>query len=528
MDAIDAGSVMQTDAAVPLGGETGPDISQSTTPPSRWRRLGAGLRALWYRRSVRAQLLITVVVIDLIAALVAGGVTILKARTATRVEITASMKLAELLVTETISLMRQEIAPEQLLQSLPLHLRFLRHVRIVVTDAAGGPVADTPAAGAPTPAAGAARGDERARAPGWFEALIAPSFERHELPVAVAGQRIGSVWVLGEPRDEIAEVWENTVALGAVAACVNLAVIGMLYFLFGRVLDPLTGIAAGLLDLERRHYKVRLRRPPARELAVMTDRFNALAEALDAARSENAGLTRRLITAQDDERRRTALELHDEVGPCLFGLKANAASIANAAGESGEAADRRIADRVGDILSIVEHLQTINRSLLNRLRPMALGHVPLRDLLADMVRDRARQHPDIAIAFSPGQLQGSYGDSLDLTVYRCVQESLTNVIRHAQAKGVAIALGERTDHESGSDDGAGPRLELTIRDDGRGLAPGTPKGFGLLGMEERVQALGGTFLIIGSAGGTCVHITMPIGITRAGSGDPAGLAGERT
>src|SRR5207253_2475834 len=101
----------------------------------------------------------------------------------------------------------------------------------------------------------------------------------------------------------------------------NLAGIAMLFILFGRVLDPLKGLVRGLSDLEQRHYRVRLPRPKARELATIADRFNALAEALGAARAENVSLSRRLVTAQDDERRRTALELHDEVGPCLFGLK---------------------------------------------------------------------------------------------------------------------------------------------------------------------------------------------------------------
>src|SRR4029077_5992573 len=130
-----------------------------------------------------------------------------------------------------------------------------------------------------------------------------------------------SVEIVAEPRDEIAEVWGNTIALGVVALSVNIAVIAILFFPFGRGLDPLNGVARGLADLEQRNYRVRLPRPRAQELAAITDRFNALAPALDAARSENAKTHHRLITAQDDERRRTALELHDEVGPSLFGLK---------------------------------------------------------------------------------------------------------------------------------------------------------------------------------------------------------------
>jgi two-component system, NarL family, sensor histidine kinase UhpB len=452
-------------------------------------------QVLWHGRSVRAQLLIVFVLIDVIAALVAGAVTIFQARTSTRVEIAASMELAQLLVREAVGLMRQEVPAEKFLADLTSQLRLVRHVRIVVKDAAGERLPLRP------PVAGAdALRDEQA--PAWFTALIAPRVASRDIPVVINGQRIGSVEIVAEPRDEIAEVWTNTVALGAVALAVNVAVIAMLYFLFGRVLDPLTGVARGLADLEQRNYRVRLPRPQARELAAITDRFNALAEALATVLAENEELNHRLITAQDDERRRTALELHDEVGPSLFGLKANAASIATAAAALPEAAGRKITERVRDILGVVEHLQAINRSMLNRLRPMALGHVPLRDLLSEMVQERAHRHPEIEFSFSAATLARGYGDSIDLTVYRCVQESLTNVIRHAQAAHVDVKLGEAADASN---------LVLLVNDDGRGIDPTTPPGFGISGMQERVQALGGSYKVEGGRDrGTCVRIVIPL------------------
>ena len=260
--------------------------------------------------------------------------------------------------------------------------------------------------------------------------------------MTISGTPIGSVVLEGVPDDEIAEVWESTVVHGLVAAALNLGIVGLLYLLFGRVLGPLDGLAGGLADLERRNYRVRLPRPRVRELAAIADRFNALAEALEATRHENRQLSRRLITAQDDERRHTALELHDEVGPCLFGLKAHAASIATAVGQAPEQIAGQVRERVRDLVGIVDHLQAINRSLLNRLRPMALGHVPLRDLLAEIVRDRAHQHPSIAITLDAGRLARSYGDSVDLTIYRCIQESLTNAVRHAEATRIDVEIGE--------------------------------------------------------------------------------------
>jgi two-component system sensor histidine kinase UhpB len=460
--------------------------------------------ALWQGRSVRAQLLIVFVVIDVIAALVAGAVTILKARTATGVEIAASMELARLLIGEAVGLMRQEVPAERFLTDLSSQLRLVRHVRIGVKDAAGQPLA--------LPGTAAPRTDDRAAAPRWFAALIASPVGSRSVPVIVNGQRIGTVEIIPEPRDEIAEVWENTVALAWVALLVNVAVIAMLYVLFGRVLDPLTVVAGGLADLEHRKFRVRLQRPQARELAVITDRFNALAEALETARAENLRLNERLITAQDDERRRTALELHDEVGPSLFGLKANISSIATLAGEVPDPAARKLVQRVRDLQEIVEHLQVVNRSMLNRLRPMALGHVPLRDLLAELTAERARQHGEIAITFAAEGIARSYGDSIDLTIYRCIQESLTNAIRHAQASRVAIALAEEKSGDSNRPSEDGPaELNLTIRDDGCGIAPGTPMGFGIRGMQERVHGLGGSYTIrAANGGGTVVEIAIPL------------------
>ena len=208
----------------------------------------------------------------------------------------------------------------------------MRHVRLSVRNAAHLPVAIGPK----PDNSEAGRDADRSPAPAWFEALIAPPVERRELPVVANGQRIGSVLITGVADDEIAEAWENFVALTAVGAGLNVAVIALLFLLFGRVLAPLTSLARGLRDLEGRNYKVRLARPDARELGAIADRFNSLAQALDTLRAENNELNRRLITAQDDERRHTALELHDEVGPCLFGLKANAASIATLADERAD------------------------------------------------------------------------------------------------------------------------------------------------------------------------------------------------
>src|SRR5215470_11216983 len=141
------------------------------------------------------------------------------------------------------------------------------------------------------------------------------------------------------------------------------------------------------------------------------------------------------------------------------------------------------------MLSMIDALQTINRSVLNRLRPMALGQVPLGDLLSSLIEERARQFPDMSIAYSSNRLCNSYGESIDVTVYRCVQESLTNVIRHAGAQKTRVTVAHESDCSVNQQTLS--RLILTIADDGCGIKSHASKGIGIQGMQERVEALGG-------------------------------------
>ena len=432
------------------------------------------------------------VLIDAAALVLGGGIAVVRARAQTRVEMAASIHLAEALVGDAAALAHQQLPAEQFLANLPLQLRSIRHVRIAVKDEAGVPIRPTPSADLST---------GRGSAPRWFAQLVAPPVDVRNVGVVINGSKVGEVEIVGEPGDEIAEFWQNAAAMAGTIVLLNVAMVAILYVLFGRVLGPLTALAGGLSDLKRHSYDVRMPNPQARELAAITEHFNALAGALEAARAENLALNRQLITAQDDERRRTALELHDEVGPCLFGLKANASSIASAAATLPDAERQAIAARLRDTVAIVDHLQAINRSMLERLRPMALGHVPLGDMLGELVREQERRHAHISFRFSAAHIERSYGDSIDLTLYRCLQESLTNAVRHAQAQHVTIALHAEAER----------MLMLTVRDDGCGIHPGKVAGFGLRGMQERVEGLGGRYTIDSEPGsGTCVRVTLPL------------------
>jgi len=480
-----------------LDGSLG-DAKNAWAPAAR----RSGLRALWSRGSLRMQLLSAVLLIDIVAAFVGMTVIVVRARDATMAEMSSSMRLAELVISETIKLMEPHTPADRVLQILPQQLRFARHVRVEVIDAAGNLIADKEEVG---------RVEEKSPAPSWFAALIAPRQERHELPVIVQGRKVGSVGIIGEPQDEIAEVWGHTAALAKVAFIVNAIVAGVLYFMFGRILGPLTQVSSGLSNLEQRQYKMRLDEPPVRELAEIVGRFNALAEVLGATHRENAELNRRLIEAQDDERRRIALELHDEFGPCLFGLKTNAQSLASfcARLEALSPAARDESKALTDVIvEIADRMQMTNRHLLNSLRPMALGHVPLGEMLDALVGGFVRLYPAISFSLSTPGIESTYGERIDLTIYRCVQESLTNAVRHAGASDAAVVLREESCEAREE-----RRLALDVRDTGKGIGPDMRLGLGLSGMQERVRALGGEWRIeAAGCDGVRIKVTFPIKI----------------
>jgi two-component system, NarL family, sensor histidine kinase UhpB len=454
------------------------------------------------RYSIRTQLLFVLIALSGFAWLVGGAVTILQAQKSTRIEISAAMELAEALVRDANPVVQKSASPSDALASIPAQVGSLRHVRISVRDTSDVPIeAVPPKAFTPQPK------DVRPPAPGWFSALIAPPVDSRRVPVLSEGRQLGSIVLSSAPGDEIAEVWDNATGLAKAALLIGIGGIAILHLLFGRVLAPLRSFAVGLLDLGRSDYSVRLPRPKTHELAIIAERFNSLASVLDAMRAKNRRLSKRLISAQDDERRQTALDLHDEVGPYLFGLKVNTTSLANSlAGTPLEA-------RAREMLTMIEGLQSINRSILNRLRPMALGQVPVVELLSALVGERAGQHPELSIAFCSTDLLPTYGESIDLTLYRCVQEGLTNIVRHAKAKRASVTITHRNDLTSAEDNAT--QLTLTIADDGRGIDSSAQKGIGVQGMQERVQALGGVCRFEGApGGGTRLHIEIPVPMAR--------------
>ena len=135
-----------------------------------------------------------------------------------------------------------------------------------------------------------------------------------------------------------------------------------------------------------------------------------------------------------------------------------------------------------------------------------------------MRKSGSRRHEGAPrLKFNARQLAQSYGDCLDLTIYRCLQEGLTNAVRHSHAETVDVRVEEFQRGEGGPS----RMLRLVIQDDGRGISAEAPLGLGLTGMRERVQALGGAFAISAPPdGGTRLEIQIPADVAEAPSFEP--------
>lgn len=241
-----------------------------------------------------------------------------------------------------------------------------------------------------------------------------------------------------------------------------------------------------------------LRRYRAAQMARASEKrtTSQLSDAL----SEQRRLAQRYVELHEAERKALARELHDELGQYLNLIKLDAVQIRDAMGPNA-AAHAAAASLIGR----VDLAHRATAALLRRLRPVGLEELGLRAALEHLV-DTARAGLGATdIGLTLGADLDRLDDGIALTVYRLVQEGLTNCAKHACATKIEVVLvGERTVD--------GPRLVLTIADNGVGAEVGSPAcGLGLVGMRERVIAHGGEMKVVTGPGqGFAIRAVIPV------------------
>lgn len=214
------------------------------------------------------------------------------------------------------------------------------------------------------------------------------------------------------------------------------------------------------------------------------------------ARTELRSLSARLVEAQETERRAISRELHDEIGQAVSALSL---AIGNVAARISPGTIQESKEQLATIRQIAERTVAAVRDMSLLLRPSMLDDLGLIPALEWQAREVSR-NSDIQVIVHAESVPEELADEQKTCIYRVVQEALRNVTRHAHATKVEIWLAQN--------DGC---LHLTIHDNGQGFFPEREKGVGVLGMQERVRRLNGTFQLDSEPGrGTTVNVDLPV------------------
>jgi len=330
--------------------------------------------------------------------------------------------------------------------------------------------------------------------PAWFVRLLDISSVLNEPKrknIILNGRFIGELVITPDPSFELREIWDDTSGLLAIVGLFGLSVLLFVYWTVRATFKPVKQIIHGLNQIERGEYQSRLPGFEQVELSEISDKFNSMASTLEQSIRNNHRLTQQIIHLQEEERKKLARDLHDEIGQYLTAVHVDASALVAAkklsvARESAQA-----------IAQITRQMMVTIQDILARLRPRVLDELGLSLALAELIHHWHDRNRGIMVVNAISNHLSQHDESVSVTVYRILQECLTNISKHAAATRVTI---EVTEGEQG--------LYLLVEDDGRGFDTSVQsRGYGLAGMQERVEGLMGSMKISSAPGqGTRIEV----------------------
>jgi two-component system, NarL family, sensor histidine kinase UhpB len=330
--------------------------------------------------------------------------------------------------------------------------------------------------------------------PTWFVKLLDISSVLNEPKrknIILNGRFIGELVITPDPSFELREIWEDTSGLLAIVGLFGLSVLLFVYWMVRATFKPVKQIIQGLNQIEHGEYQSRLPSFEQVELSEISDKFNRMASTLEQSIRNNHRLTQQIIHLQEEERKKLARDLHDEIGQYLTAVHIDASAMVAAkkltvARESATA-----------IAQITRQMMFTIQDLLARLRPRVLDELGLSLALAELIHHWHDRNRNIMVVNEISNHLSQPDESVAVTVYRILQECLTNISKHAAASRVTIVVAD-------TEDG----LSMRVEDDGRGFDASLPsRGYGLAGMQERVEGLMGSMNITSAPGqGTRIEV----------------------
>lgn len=457
------------------------------------RAMAGQLPARFRRLSLRTRISLLLTAVTACLTLALGAVWLQATRASIAEEITAGTRVCEQWLTVLSGELRERpgaAAEASLLERLKAAGR-IRANELRALDATGQPLYVSPAS----------HYKAGRDAPAWFAGVLDPHVPQSRI-------RAGTLTLVLTPDPSRASVdaWDSALTMALWAG----ALLPLLFLVTGRLLDrtfaPLEQIRHALERTGQGQFDLRLPVYSARELNLLAHAYNGMADRLNEAVNDNVRLhgERELAQLMHDrlahERRSIARELHDELAQGITAVRALAGAIVQRT--SDQAA---LHGHAQSIVAVTNDIQQGIHHILQRLRPPGEDAASLGQAVQRHAAQWRRHYPQVELHVELCDADLQVDDALAVVVLRIVQEGLTNVARHANAAQVRLAL--RLCRQPDGD-----WLELTLTDDGHGLAAdtGQPHGFGLRGMRERVRALKGELTITSRAGhGVRLHARLP-------------------
>jgi two-component system sensor histidine kinase UhpB len=452
---------------------------------------------MWQKLSLRTRVNLLLAIVLALGLTINVGRLVLEAGPRVQAEDQSVIRLAREFIDMIVAGLNEAPDPEARLNQIVHDLNRLRHVSITRQGAAAEGVAG---------ADRSANADDARSPPAWFVALVHPETTAVTVPISIKGKP-GALLITSHPNDEMAEIWDGIVTQLLVGSGVAIVLFLITSMVVGRALTPIEALSQAITKIESGSYGTRVKPEGSPELAAICEKLNHLASALGAAVDEKRRLAERVVSLQDVERKEISRELHDEFGPYLFALRAHASALMRIA-DAREPNLGALRKHGNAVLEQVDALQQSNRRVLERLRPVGLAELGLRQALGALLRLWGESHPGVVVEAEISPSLGETGETVELTIYRIIQEALTNVFRHANATHVNVTV-EPAEAEttSGLRDGA----RVRVSDNGSGLKPDHRLGLGLTGMRERILALGGSLTVASGERGVTVEAVIPRG-----------------
>jgi len=221
---------------------------------------------------------------------------------------------------------------------------------------------------------------------------------------------------------------------------------------------------------------------------------------------QNKRLTQIIQEKLEEERKSIARELHDEMGQNLTAIKTIGTAIANRDSDEGSITRQNALT----IVEVTSRIYDMVHSIIRELRPSALDHLGLEDAIYELCERHRRANLDLDLKLNFDGDLNRYDEYVNITVYRVIQECLTNAAKHAGATIVSVTVSNLLVESNLA------RIEIKVQDDGKGLDVDLSESrrFGLLGMRERVQAFNGDIQIESDSGtGTLITADMTVKVS---------------